>query len=95
MNNEHGLCARPIIKVDGDNAQRASDTFCHSFNHRADNMQNSVWAGSGADENTDIKCTACECSFNSDNYCTKDDVEVSGNGACRCGETECKSFKKK
>lgn len=95
INNAHGLCSRPIIRVDGDNAQKSYDTFCHSFNHRMGNMQNAISGGGSAEEHTDIKCTACECKYNSDNYCTADDVEVLGGGACRCGETECKTFKKK
>lgn len=95
INNEHSLCSRPIIKVDGDNAQESCDTFCHSFNHRIDSMQNSISGMPAAQESTDIKCTATECTYNTDNYCTADKVEVRGNGACRCGETECATFKRR
>ena len=93
MNNEHGLCALPIIRVDGDDAKKSHDAFCHSFTHGQGGMQNSVYKGQ-ADERTEIKCTASECAFNTENYCTAERVEVSGAGASRSGETECRTFKK-
>ncbi|MBQ7625045.1 MAG: DUF1540 domain-containing protein [Clostridia bacterium] len=94
VNNEHGLCALPIIRVDGDDAKRVCDTFCQSFSHRTGSAQNSVFSGN-ADERTEIKCTAEECAYNSDGYCDSPIVEVSGSGASRSGETECRTFKKK
>ena len=94
VNNEHGLCALPIIRVDGDNAKRSFDTFCHSFSHRRGALINSVFGGY-AEERTEIKCTASECAYTHEDRCEADSVEVSGSGASRSGETECRTFKKK
>ena len=94
INNEQNMCCRPIIKIDGDCAQKSCDTFCHSFNHRINNIQNSISGTPRAEEKTEIKCTACHCGYNSDERCTAENVEVAGNGACRSVETECKTFRK-
>ena len=95
INNEQNMCCRPVIKVDGDCAQKSCDTFCHSFNHRINSIQNSISGTSRAEEKTDIKCSASQCTYNTDSCCTAESVEVGGNGACRCNDTECKTFEKK
>ncbi len=95
INYEHGLCARPVIQIDGDDAKKSRDTFCHSFSHRFSETQNQVFSGWFADKNTDIRCSAEECIFNRESRCAADDVEISGAGASESGETECVTFRKK
>ena len=92
INNEQNMCCRPIIKIDGNCAEKSCDTFCHSFNHRINSIQNSISGTPRGEEKTEIKCTAHNCSHNADEHCTAENVEVSGNGACRSVETECKTF---
>ena len=94
INFERNLCVRPLIKIDGDCAEKSCDTFCHSFNHRINSIHNSISGTPRGEEKTDIKCTAHHCSYNSDDHCTAQTVEVTGNGACRCVDTECKTFVK-
>ncbi len=94
-NNERNLCIRPNITVDGSTAQTSCDTYCHSFNRRTEGAKNSILGTPSAKKETDIKCSATQCTYNSDNYCTATQVEVGGNGACRCSETECTTFTKR
>ncbi|MBO7274763.1 MAG: DUF1540 domain-containing protein, partial [Clostridia bacterium] len=42
INFERNLCTRPLIKIDGDSAEKSCDTFCHSFNHRINSIHNSI-----------------------------------------------------
>ena len=94
INNQQNMCTRPLIKIDGDCAEKSCDTFCHSFNHKLCNMQNSISGTPRAEEKTDIKCAAHQCTHNSDQRCTAENVEITGNGACRCTETECRTITK-
>ena len=95
INNEHSLCSRSSINVEGCDAQKCCDTFCHSFNHRMPGMQNSLSGHPSATEQTSIKCSARECTYNTDNNCTAKSVEMSGNGACSCSQTDCATFTKR
>lgn len=95
INNERNMCIRPDIMVDGSTAKSSCDTYCHSFNKRTDSMKNSVMGTPSPKKETDIKCSATMCSYNTNNNCTATQVEVGGNGACRCSETECTTFTKK
>ena len=95
INYEHGLCARPVIRIDGDNAQRSRDTFCNSFSHRFPGAANQIFSDVFAEKSTDIKCSTEECAYNRENCCMADSVEISGSGASESGETECVTFKRK
>ena len=95
INNEKNMCILSDITVDGSTAQKSCDTYCHSFNKRNECIKNSVMGKPSAKKETSISCSASQCYYNSRNCCTANQVEVGGNGACCCNDTECTTFTKK
>ena len=45
--------------------------------------------------NPSIKCTVNSCTYHKDQHCTLNEIQVGHcqNSVCKCGETECASFK--
>ena len=91
-NYRDNCCCRPSIQVEGSSACGCSQTYCSSFQEKAEGASNS---GGCSVPNTalDIRCSAKNCVFQKDGGCTADMVSVCGCTACCKDETECASFR--
>ena len=87
-NAEH-CCCLGKVDVDGSEATECTEgTCCNSFVE-----DNGVHNCSGEPEpNSEIDCKAESCMHNENCKCHAESIEVVGNGACRCGQTECSTF---
>ena len=92
INNEDRMCCRPNIKVDGAQAHDKQGTCCHSFGHRSDCVISGMTANSAC-EDTQIRCSAQDCAYNSNSVCSADRICVEGDGACDCNQTCCGTFR--
>ncbi|MEG0318452.1 MAG: DUF1540 domain-containing protein [Niameybacter sp.] len=89
--NAESCCCLSNVKVDGSsNTDQSSGTCCNSF---AEGGANNCTGTPEA--NSEINCEAMNCAHNEDCRCCADSIQVAGNGACNCGDTECSSFCKK
>ena len=88
--NEDNCCCKQNIQVDGSTARNTNETCCGSFVERTDNAMNSN--GMAPEKQTNVACTAEYCTYNEDCMCHADNIDIVGNNACSCGETECATF---
>ena len=90
--NEDKYCSKGDILVQGDEAQTACETCCSSFKEAGEgSYKNSVGTPSAT---VQIDCTACKCHYNENNRCMAGQVDISGQSACTCNQTECSTFEK-
>ena len=88
--NEDKYCSKGDIMVGGKDATTSRYTCCESFRERkGDTASNAVCHPK---KEIVIGCQACNCVYNKDEKCSADCVDISGNNACDCKETECKTF---
>ncbi len=88
--NNAMYCSRGGIQVGGEDARACQDTCCESFEERErDTMRSSM--GSPSVE-SDIRCEAVNCRYNTSCVCHAGHVDISGAAACSCDETECVTF---
>lgn len=91
--NKEELCSKGDILVDGESAEHSSDTCCHSFKEAADgSMSNSTGSGSAS---IYVDCKACECSYNKEEKCHANAIDIEGSNACECEQTQCGTFRYK
>ena len=83
--NEDKYCSKGDILVQGDEAQ----TACEEAGEGS--YKNSVGTPSAT---VQIDCTACKCHYNENNRCMAGQVDISGQSACTCTQTECSTFEK-
>ena len=89
--NDSHLCARGVIKVDGNQACNTEGTCCGSFHERSGNSyRNSVGEPSRC---IAIECEAEKCIYNDDYSCSADTIGIAGFNANDPEETECASFR--
>lgn len=89
--NKNNCCCISNIKVNGAKAKKADNTCCESFMiHRH---------GVNLNETTcaclSIDCAVKNCAYNKECVCHADRVDICGNEATKCMDTECNTFKKK
>ena len=90
--NEDKYCSKGDILIQGDEAQTACETCCSSFKEAGEgSYKNSVGTPSAT---VQIDCTACNCHYNENNRCMAGRVDISGQSACTCNQTECSTFEK-
>lgn len=90
--NQDRYCSKGDILVQGDGAQNACETCCSSFRETTEeNWKNSMGTPAAT---VQIDCTACNCHYNEDNRCMAGQVDIAGQSACTCNQTECSTFKK-
>ena len=91
------LCTLSSIKVEGQNADKAQLTFCHSFTprntDRCNRTENVRCLEISADAETHIACDALTCAYNKNNVCSAKQVDVKGDHACTCTDTQCATFR--
>ena len=89
--NKNRLCSIDNITVSGKTAVRADGTCCENFTEQT-TPESLINKG---EKKTFIDCYAENCRYNEDLNCYADSVNICGEEACRCKETECKTFSKK
>lgn len=90
QHNQEHLCCIGAIQVGGTDANTSPETCCESFVEKQSSFTNYV----GSPElDTNIGCHATNCTYNEDGCCSAEAIEVAGQSACNCHETECKTFK--
>ena len=89
--NAANHCCRPEIHVAGQNAHHCDATCCASFQDKQQAATNVV-RYDVPDQKLDIRCEAHNCKYNEHGKCDADCVQVGGNGACCCEQTECDTF---
>lgn len=92
VNNESSMCCRPDIKVDGAHAHSKEQTCCHSFGHCSDCVTASM-ASNAPNEQTQVRCDACDCMYNQNTVCVAEHICVDGHGANDCSQTCCSTFR--
>lgn len=88
--NEKLLCSLNNIDVGDASAVRKDETCCRSFSESAGNMTNSTGAGNPSIE-TEIRCDASECVYNTSNKCGASYIYVQNSGDKN--GTRCDTFK--
>jgi hypothetical protein len=92
MYNQDSLCSRGSIEVMGASASRSDETCCGSFKDRREgSATNSMTEGNGC-EKIQISCKAEDCTYNSAQQCTASAIDITGNNACTCKDTNCSTF---
>ena len=87
--NAERCCCLGNINVDGsNNTEHTEGTCCNSFTE--DSGAHNCSGVPAVD--SEVDCQATNCTHNDNCKSHADSIEVVGNGACRCGETECSSF---
>jgi len=87
-------CCKNQIEVGGHAAETSRDTCCDSFSMRAGGYSNDIGRQTPASK-TKIACEARDCAYNDCGCCQSENVHVCGDGACKCGETCCDTFRRK
>lgn len=92
VHNKNELCDRGEILVAGETAHTKDETCCSSFKERTgDSMTNSSANGCGCD-NIQVACEVCECRYNESKKCQAGSIDIYGEHACQCRETQCNTF---
>lgn len=89
-NYKNGYCSLSSIEVAGVGAQSSASTCCNSFEPQSgrftsQNKLESPYA--------DIRCSAKECVYNSENSCTANYVDIAGHAATVHSDTLCSTFR--
>lgn len=91
--NKEALCSKGDILVGREEAQQCVETCCASFREEKEgSMSNSTGCGCGT---IDVDCEVCSCTHNKSEKCSADAIEIAGQGACECEETECGTYHNK
>ena len=91
LHNKDFYCALDGIVVGGSNATTAEQTCCDSFEERKGDSYSNVTGE--ASPKCKIDCKATDCMYNEQCQCHAGKISVEGSSACRCGQTECATFK--
>jgi hypothetical protein len=90
--NKSSVCYANCVDISGSSSLKAYDTCCSSYLNRlhySELTSNTLSSGSC----DCLKCTVETCTFNHNNLCTLDNIQVSGENAEYHTQTECSSFK--
>lgn len=90
-------CCRPVIHVDGGNANCCEGTCCQSFSPTSGQATSQAPTESFnyPNANPSIKCNATNCTYNRNNLCSASNVDIAGCGASDCHGTTCRTFRAK
>lgn len=91
--NKSDCCCKGDIMVGGRHADCSDDTCCESFaQQRGDSYTSAL---EHPCRTISIDCEAVDCKHNLNYKCVAKHVDISGNGACQCGQTVCSTFEEK
>ena len=91
--NNDNICFANIINVGGKSAKKDYDTCCASFLDAAiySDLTNNI--NEKGSECLSITCNVGTCSYNSNNLCNAESIDVSGEDVDLYLETNCLTFK--
>jgi len=91
--NDETICYANVINVGGKSAKEDSDTCCASFLDAViyNELTNNI--NEKGDECRAITCNVGTCTYNSNNLCNADSIDVSGKNVNLYSETNCSTFK--
>lgn len=93
MHNSERCCCKSTILVDGAQAEKKESTSCASFDMKhGDSYKNSFET---PDKKLKIECNAVKCVYNSNHYCTADQVDISKTSSDNAYSTQCSTFRTK
>lgn len=92
VHNADFYCDLKTVNVGGNDAKRAEETCCDSFEERKSATYSN--AVREASPTSDIDCKAVECQYNQNYKCHAGKISVEGSRATTSGETECATFTK-
>lgn len=96
-NYDNSLCGLNSIQVNTCSVNEAThrdETFCKSYSEKVGAPTNFVSSSSPMPE-TEIRCTASTCYYNSSASCTAPSITVQGDGKTDPKETRCSTFRAK
>lgn len=89
-NYKNGYCSLSSIEIAGVGAQSSASTCCNNFKLKSESFTSQSKLESPY---LDIRCSAKECIYNSDNCCSASYVDITGHAASSCGDTLCSTFR--
>ena len=91
--NDETICYANVINVGGKSAKEDSDTCCASFLDAViyNELTNNI--NEKGNECRAITCNVGTCTYNSNNLCNADSIDVSGKNVNLYSETNCSTFK--
>lgn len=105
VNNERGLCEANNINVSGMNAHASQGTQCDTFMEKGlknafSSMSNinvagelkQLYSNASIEMAPNIRCSALNCRYNSNQMCTANDVKIDGTRAITSSKTCCDTF---
>ena len=90
--NKSGVCYANCVDIVGSSAIEDNDTCCGSFLnklHYSELTNNTLSSGSC----DCLKCTVETCTFNNNNLCKLEAIQVNGEGVSYYTQTACESFR--
>ncbi|MGN0371869.1 MAG: DUF1540 domain-containing protein [Enterocloster sp.] len=91
VHNADRCCCRRGITVDGQDAREAESTCCASFEENRGGVFTNLFKT--PETKLEVGCDALNCVYNEDRCCRAEKIDICGNDACECSETECRTFK--
>ena len=93
MYNANGGCKLEEIRVGTSAAKISDQTKCESYTPEGSSHTNSCGCKNDACNISSISCSAKMCKYNENGICEADKIKISNCKDCKCGETECVTFK--
>lgn len=90
--NCDGGCRLDVIKVEGVNARKSSETVCDSYTDKNEKGCVNCTPSFCACNNAKVDCDAKNCKYNEGCTCTADRINVGCASACCCEDTACLTF---
>jgi hypothetical protein len=102
--NQNQLCSAEEIKVQGGDTTGGSQTFCGTFNSKSvgnyvSSLGNMNYGGaiqqmvsSGEVMEPKVFCNAVNCTYNSEQICQADHVQIQNPTSSTAEQTECQTF---
>lgn len=89
--NHSGVCYANCVDIVGSSAKKDSETCCGSFLNKLvySELTNNTLSSGSCDC---LKCTVETCTFNRNNLCVLESIQVSGENVEYHTQTECASF---
>ena len=91
--NNENTCFANVINVGGKSAKKDCDTCCASFldDKHYDHLTSNI--NEKGNECTAITCNVGTCTYNSNNLCNAESIDVNGKDVNLYSETNCSTFK--
>jgi hypothetical protein len=91
-NSSHYCCLEHIDVSGLVASNKTEDTCCSSFVEKTEGQMSNVSNMCSAEPDANIYCKANSCMYNMGHNCTADAIEIVGQNANHCEQTECSTF---